>query len=226
MYYQQPKSDATSSIKHWRLFLLRLPSHSSCFSAQATVWLMWDVQDVSPLDHELLGGNNSPPTATWTDLLESVPTLSFSLLSQGRQASVPVRGSPFNQDSGFHVSSTQGPCSHRSTPPTLQHLVLILHIFLHTKMFHSLPLSLVLFQLELGFLLFVIALSKCRLCMHLHFLTLCVIVNPHIYLHPSHSSKAVFTKSMAISTLPNPKAMHLLSSSSFSTISHTYALSS
>lgn len=56
---------------------------------------------LSPSDHELLGGSNSPPTTTWTDLPESVPTLSLSLLSQGTQASVPVGGSRFTYTLDF-----------------------------------------------------------------------------------------------------------------------------
>lgn len=79
-------------------FLPRKPSHSSCFSRQRLLsdsWCELCTMCLYPPDHELLKGSHSPPTATWTDLVESAPTLSPSPPIT-RQASVPAGGSLFN----------------------------------------------------------------------------------------------------------------------------------
>lgn len=179
-----------------------------------TMWL-------SPSDHERLGGSNSPPTTTWTDLPESVPTLLLSLLSPEKTSLCSCRRQALYLRSGFHISSTQGLGSHRNLPPTLQHLFLILHTLLHTQISSSVSWTLVPLHLQLGFLLIVIALPKVLTACRLHLLTSHFIFNPHIRWHPSHSAKTVLMKATAASTLPDPKMVSLLSSWSLRSVSHS-----
>lgn len=89
---------------------------------------------LSPLDHELLGGSDSPPTTKWTGLLESMPTGSLPLLSQEKTSLCSWRRQTLHMSSGFHVSSIQGLCSHRNLPPTFKHPILLLYTLPHTNL--------------------------------------------------------------------------------------------
>ena len=97
MYHWRPKSNATSSIKLWS----RIPPTTALpqgllLSALTAVWFMRrDVHNMTiSLDHELLGGSNSPPTTTWTDLRESVPTYPLSFLPWEKTSLCSTGGSP------------------------------------------------------------------------------------------------------------------------------------
>lgn len=184
MYYYRLKSNTTSSVKLWRVILptTALPRHL-LLCAQTAVWLMqWDVHDVSLSFRSRTPGRQQQSShyhMGWPSWIYA-HTLAFPLIARNTSL-CSCRRQPLHLHSGFHVSSTQGLCSHRNSPPTLQHPFLILHTFLHTKISNSLSLTLVPFHLQLGFLLFVIALPQSHLCMLSAF--------PHLtfYLQPTHT---------------------------------------
>lgn len=137
-------------------------------------------------------------------------TLAFPLIARNTSL-CSCRRQSLCLSSGFHVSSTQGLCSHRNSSPTLQHLFLILHTFLHTKISSSLSLTLVPLLLQLGFLA-LCHRSPSKSSVHAVCISSPRNFNPHIHSQPSHSTKIVLTRSMAASTLPNPKNTSSLSS--------------
>lgn len=208
MYYWRPKSNATSSIKVWSRIppTTALPQGLLLF-AQTAVWFMRrDVHNMSvSLDHELLGGSNSPPTTTWADLRESVPTRPLAFLPWEKTSLCFVGGSPSSYILDF-----------------MSHLfkdLVPIEIYLPLCNIHS--ASSILFYIEKYRVAFLWPLCPSTysglsaLChstppkSSVHavciFSTHIFIFNPHIYLHPNHSINTVLTRSAAASTMPNLK---------------------
>lgn len=87
---------------------------------------------LSPLDHEQQAGSNSPPTTTLTDLPEALPTL-FLASSQEKKSLCSFLRQALPLHAGFHISSSQGFCSHSNVSPIPRYPFFILHTYLLQK---------------------------------------------------------------------------------------------
>lgn len=157
---------------------------------------------LSPSDHELLPGRqwqSSHYHMDWPSWILA-HTLTFPLITRNTGLCSCWK----HLYSGFHVSSTQGLCTEIYLPPCS--IPFSFCILFHIQKLHTAFLwpgcsstySWVSCSLSQH------SLKVMRACW-LHFLSSHFIFNPHTFLHPSHSTKIVLARSMAASTLPNPK---------------------